>query len=487
MADILSKLKILLPTRSKPKGSADSPTFDAPGKSETLSSPDYQEHLEDILDSRIADNSQELIVQLVKSDPDASSALNAYLTVAAVVPTVTVVDPDGVIDREGYKIANEIIEAMTVRRDYSKGYQAKKSLRNIAEQLRYMALVRGGVGIEAVFDEQLIPSELRIVDLASISWQETAPGIMIPWQENSEGVDVKLDIPTFFVEWYRKSPLEAYGSSAFIAAINTMAARQQIINDLYRIMQITGMPRMSIKVLEEVVIKNAPAEVRTDQLKLKTYMNSAMNNIRNQFSALRPDQPVLHWDSTEISMLNDKNPGLGVDIGPVIDVLNAQNQAGLRTMATVLGRGEAGVNTATVEAQLFAMNAGSLNDPIGDLLSAAFTMALRLQGSESRVIIAFPEVELRSDLELEANKTMRSQRLRSDLSDGLITDDEYHLQVHGRLRPDSIEELSGSGFADAKEGAVDAEGITPNSDPLGRSVSKATDKQSKSNSNKVKK
>jgi len=484
MPTILSKLKILLPTRTKPKGSAETATYDSQANTETLSTPNYQEHLTDLLSTRVTSTSQELIAQLVKSDPDASSALHAYLTVANVNPTITVVDPDGVIDRDGYKIVNEIIEYMTVRRDYSKGFQSRKSLRTVAEQLRYMALVRGGVAVEAVFDELLLPRELRVIDLATIEWQEKEPGQMIPWQNNSNGDSIKLDLPTIFVEWYRKSPLDAYGTSAFIAAINTMAARQQVINDLYRIMQLTGMPRISIKVLEEVVTKNAPAETRANPAKLKAYLNTALTTIRGQFSAIRPDQPVVHWDSAEISMLNEKSPGLGVDISPVINVLNAQNQAGLRTMATVLGRGEAGVNTATVEAQLFAMNAGSVNEPIGDLLSAAFTMALRLQGSESRVIVRFPEVELRSDLELEPNKTLRAQRLRTDLSDGLITDDEYHLQVHGRLRPDSVAELSGSKFMLDKGMGVDAGQISPNSDPLGRSVSKASDKASKSNANK---
>ena len=40
-------------------------------------------------------------------------------------------------------------------------------------------------------------------------------------------------------------------------------------------------------------------------------------------------------------MVNDKKAGMSIDIEPVIKTLNAQNQAALKTMATILGRGEA--------------------------------------------------------------------------------------------------------------------------------------------------
>ena len=73
-------------------------------------------------------------------------------------------------------------------------------------------------------------------------------------------------------------------------------------------------------------------------------------------------------------------------------------------------------------------------------------------------------------------------RLRVDLSDGLITDDEYHIAMYRRIRPDVVEELSGTGFANGGM-EVDAEQVSPNSDPQGRSVSSASDKSAKSNAN----
>ena len=70
--------------------------------------------------------------------------------------------------------------------------------------------------------------------------------------------------------------------------------------------------------------------------------------------------------------------------------------------------------------------------------------------------------------------------LQKELSLGSITDDDYHLELFGHIRPDSAPILSGSGFME--KSVVDAGGISPNADATGRSVSSAADKSAKSNS-----
>lgn len=481
---ILSKLAIVLPARFRPKGTGQTPTFDPERTTETLDFPEYREHLKNLFDERTAKTSKELMLDLLKADPDASSALSAYLTTADIKPKIIVRDADGAIDREGYKVLNELLELLSTRRDYSKGYENRKDLRTLAEDFRYMILARGGIAAEAVYSDLLFLNEIRMIDIGQIKLQEKQAGVFIPWQivGNKE---IKLDIPTFFMDWYRKSPIEAYGHSPFIAAINSMAARQQVINDLYRIMQVTGFPRISVKVLESVIAENAPPQVKVDPVEFRKYLRARRNELAGQFAAIRADQPIVHYDSADVSILNEKNPSAGLDISQIIDVLNAQNQAGLRTMATVLGRGESGVNTATVEASLFAKNAGSLNHIIGRMFSAILTQAIRLQGSESRVDVVYGSIDLRSELEMEPQIQLKANRLRQDLSDGLIDDDHYHLEMYGNIRPDHIPEVTGTMFVGAKSMEVDAGKVSPNSDPLGRSVSSAAQKTVKSNSNKI--
>lgn len=64
-----------------------------------------------------------------------------------------------------------------------------------------------------------------------------------------------------------------------------------------------------------------------------------VRDLRAHHAELEAQGIFVHMDSVKPGVMNDKNPGTSIDITHVIDVLNAQNQAGLKTMATVIGRG----------------------------------------------------------------------------------------------------------------------------------------------------
>lgn len=473
--------QIILPKKAaKPDGVANSPTFQSNNAANVLTAPQYQEHLTDIFTTRASSNSKELIDSLLTHDPDASAALNAYLTVADTEPVLFVKDMNGKIDRNGQKVLNAIIDSLVTRYDYATvGYLFKPTLRAMAEELRYMLLLRGGLLAEAVINKEGVFDAIRLIDPSSIEWFERTNGRLVPEQKPTGGGDnISLDYASVFASYFRQSPISAYSYSPFVSAINTIAARQRIINDLYRIMTLTGYPRLDITVLEEVIHKNAPLDVKAEPEKLNQYIANTINSITNTLTSLRPDQAFVHTDSIKADMVNTKSAGMTLNIDPIIKTLNAQNQAALRVMATILGRGETGVNTASVEAHLFARNAEALNLPIAELWQQIFTYILRLTGSTSQVIVKFRPVEMRPATELEAQLVLRQSRLLKELSLGTIDDDEYHLEMFGRIRPDSAPILSGTGFMD--KSVVDAGGISPNNDPTGRSVSSAADKSAKS-------
>lgn len=485
MGILTNLIKLVAPKRkAKAGGSSYTSTFDPSSRDGILTVPTYRDHLVDIFNSRQVDDSRELLKQLFKHDPDVSAALNGYLTMANTPMVVLARDLEGNIDREATHYLRLVLSMITSQTDYSAGFQLKRSLRGICEDLRWMALLRGAVGAELVFDKAGNPVDLRIVDMATIEWEEKSPGVYKPFQviPNSDE-KVSLDIPNFFVSFYRKDPTGIYGESSFVAAINTIAARQQVINDLYRIMQITGFPRISIKVVEEVLVKNAPANVKNDPAKLKAWVDTRMREVADKFASIRADQPFVHSDSVQPSIMNDKKPGSALDISAVIETLNAQNQAGLKTMSTIIGRGSQGVNTSSVEARIAAMNADELNEPLADLFEKTLSFALHMNGFQGFAEVYFEKAELRPDLELEPQRVMRQSRLHKDLSLGLITDDEYHLWVYGRLRPQNAPELMGTGFMGPNDGVtVDEKDVTPNSDPLGRSlVPEGGTKQARSN------
>lgn len=479
-----SVLKVLLPKRSNPSGTSLTNSFNPTSTENVLSLPAYRDHLTDIFTTRSSDDSRALLKSLFVHDPDVSAAVNAFLTVANTDPVFVVRDVNGLIDREGQKTLNSLLLALTTRYDYSKGFDWRPNIRQICENMRYMVLLRGAIGAEAVLDKAFLPLELRQVDMATIEWFEKAASKFTPRQKTPNSSDyIDLNIPTFFVSFYRRDPTSIYTFSPFVSAINTVAARQQVINDLYRIMQLTGYPRLEITVLEEVIRKNAPSSVKQDPDKLIQYINTQIASIRSVVIGLRPDQAFVHTDSVSTKMLNDSKPANGMNIDSIINTLNAQNQAALRSVATVLGRGESGVNTASVEARIFSMNAEEINEPLSEIWSQIMTMMIRLHGHEdSHVTCRFKPVELRPSLELEPQLMIRSSRLKADLSQGIITDDEYHIEMYGRIRPDDAPELSGTGFADGGSPDVgNATDVSPNSDPLGRSLAPSGSEAAKGN------
>lgn len=466
------------------KATSITPTHQPQARDQILSAPQYREHLEALYDTRLTKTSQDLLQDLFKQDPDVSAAVGSYLTLADTPMTALVRDLEGQIDKEGTKQLARLVRTLTQSMDYTQGFVLKPSLRMLCQELRYMLLLRGGIGTELVFNKLLVPERVQQVDLKSIEWFEKEPGLYKPRQKvsgSNEGVS--LDIPSFFVAFHRRDPTKIYASSDFVSVINTVAARQQVINDLYRIMQVTGFPRISLKVVEEVLLKSAPADVREKPDELNVWANARLQEVSGAFAELRADQAFAHFDAVEPSVMNEKSPGASMGIKEVIDVLNAQNQAALKTMATVIGRGDGSVGVASAEVRIAAMNADQLNVPIAQLLSQLFTFLINVFGIIGVAEVTFASAELRPDLELEPQKVLRQSRLLQDLSLGNITDEEYHLQMHGRLPPASAPQLSGTGFMDQGP-EVRTDDVSPNANggSLGRSLTPEGGKAARSKS-----
>lgn len=461
MASMANKLfDFILPKKKASKGGESyTNTYNPSRTTETLDMPGYTEHLNDISDKRLQDSSIDLIEEMMHTDPDVSAALNAYLTTANTEMLYKVIDQNGDTSTEGQNILESVLYHLFEIYDYSLGFQSKATLRETLEGLRYMILMRGAVGAELVFDKTMSPSEIRIVDINTIKYIESEPGKFKPVQTTQNVQDVSLDIPTFFVSRYKQNPTSPYNYSFFTAAINTIAARQKVINDLYSIMRLVGYPRITIKVLEEILRKRAPMDIQKDSLKLTQWMNSQLNSIANRFSGIRPDQPFAFTDSVEPAILNQRQPGGSLQVAEIIDTLNAQNQAGLKIVATVLGRGESGVNTASVESRIFTMSAESLNEPLADLMSRILTLAIRMAGFDGRVKVWFRHAELRPDLELESLRIQKQNRLLRDLSYGKISDEYYNIEMYGFLPPEGSEQLSGTRFFDESYENVDKSDI----------------------------
>lgn len=460
----LNPLALILPKGKGVKGGRGyTPTYNP--TQPDLRAPLYRQHLTDIYTTRQANDSRQLLNELVNHDPDVSAAVHSYLTIASSAELEYLAyDPNGEVDIEGIQLANQIMDALTVTYDYSQGYSGKPSREQLANNMRYMHLLRGALGVELVLDKTFVPYELRLIDMATVQWREKSPGVYAPFQKPPGANDeIDLNIPTFMTATFHQNPTDMYTYSPFVSAINAIAARQEVINELYRIMQVVGYPRLDVSIVEEVLAANAQPTVRSDPAKLRAHVEREVATIAAGISAIRSDQAFVHSDAVKATIINDKNPGAGMQIAEVIEVLDGQNQAALKVMPAVVGKGGEG-STAGTEARLFAMSADALNKAVAAGLSQALTLAARLAGYPGRIEAKFRPVELRPTAELEPQLVMRAARLQKELSLGTITDVEYHMQVHGRPPPPGAPQLSGTNFLNpsADEASVDAEKVSPN-------------------------
>lgn len=467
----MEAIQLILPKKKqKAGGTALTPTFKQ--GQEVLSLPRYRDHLSDLFNSRQANDSRSLMSELSRHDSDVSASFFAYQSIAGSAQwTIRAYDLEGQLSPEGIALANKILTALTTTTDYSLGFSSKMSLSQLNDEMRFYTLLRGAPGAELIFDKRFIPERMRLVDMSTIEWREKSPGEYKPVQKPA-GADkeINLDIPTFFTARFHQNPTDIYTYSTFVAAINTIAARVQVINELYRITQVVGYPRMDVTVLEEVLLKSAPPLLRTDSAQLRQFLDREITKIRSAFAAMRSDEALVHTDAVKVDMVNDSRPATSLPINNVIDVLNEQNQAALKTMPAVIGKGGNG-QVASTEARLFALNCDALNRIVADIWSQSLTLATRLAGFQGSIEFLFEPVELRPTLELEPQKTMKQSRWEGALSRGYVTDEEFHINVFGRPKPTTAPELSGTNFmAPAAGASVDVEGISPNGDSLGRGM-----------------
>lgn len=469
----------------KPGGISVTNTYNP--SNEKVALPAFSDHLVDIYDDRLAvTDYRDMVKKMMVFDTDFSATKDAYLTLGDTEPSFIVYDANGEVDPAGHETLESVLDALFVPSDYSLGFRPVQTFRSVSEKMKYMFLMRGSCIAELVLDKQKLPASIRLADPKTIEFVEKEPGVLSMVQVAPQGgARIALDAPTIFYHTYHQDPTEVYTKPHFVSAINTVAARQAVINTLYQIMRTTGADRLEIEVVEEVVRNNIPDEIKSDPVKVKAFFNDLLNTISAQITTLRPDQAFVHFDSVKPKYIDKKGGRAGMEsrISEVTTTLDNQNQAGLKTMGTVIGRGESGVNTGSVEARMFAMNTDGLNRPVAEMWSQLLTLAMRLLGYQGSVNVRFTPVELRPHMELEPQRLIQQQRLLQDLSLGLITDIEYHMMMYNRLPAKGVPELSGTGFMDAGS-AADTATPSPNSDPLGRSVSGGSkaSKTAKSNS-----
>ena len=162
-----------------------------------------------------------------------------------------------------------------------------------------------------------------------------------------------------------------------------------------------GYPRITVKLLEEILIKNAPPSVRNNAKGLAAWLTSKKTEIETEYKNINPDDALIHFDSTEIKYL-ETSRGMGTyDARALIEIIDSQLIASLKSLSTLMGRNKGRTETyASAEVQLYIKGVEAIQAVSGLFMSRELTFCLNMFGLQGYVIFKYLPIELRSKTEL---------------------------------------------------------------------------------------
>lgn len=409
---------------------------------------------------RTAGDVPTILIEAQKYDADFSQAIWAVTRFASTDIRMMFVNEKGDFDADKTKTFKNIIDNVWLSSINT------PDLNEQADNIIMELFMQGGIGLEVVLDKYKLPTNLVTVASSEILWKKKN-GVYVPYQQGS-GTEINLDIPTFFFANTDRRPDQAVADSPLLSAVQAVTFKQSVIQDIQRVIRRAGYPRHRVTILEDTLRKNAPADIRMDPTKLTAWLTKQKTEIATSLSNLNPEDALVIFDSIEIDYLTTQG-SMTVDFRPIVDILDSQLTSALKVLPSILGKASGGSqNIASVESMTFVNTLTFLQERCDKLLSQSYTLSARLMGMKGSIIVKHAPINLRPDLELEPQKLARQNRILQLQSYGHITDDEAALELGVMHGP--ANELSGTMFLDGGP-STDTENISPNADPLGRSVS----------------
>ncbi len=401
-----------------------------------------------------------VIINAQKYDPDFSQAIWAVTRFASTQIDILFMNDKGEFDADKSRQLKTLLDNIWL------SSVNEPDLNELADNIIMELFMQGSIGLEVVLDIFKLPTKYVTVPSKEIKWKKKN-GSFTPYQE-AMGKETSLEIPTFFFINTDRRPDQAVADSPLLSAIQAVTFKQNVINDIQRVVRRAGYPRHRVTILEDVLRKNAPADIRMDPVKLGKWLGDQKKLVATELAKLNPEDAIVIFDSIEVDYLTTQG-SMTVDFRPIVTILDSQLTSALKVLPSILGKATGGgsQNIASVEAMTFVNTLSFLQERCDKILSQALTLTARLLGMKGYVQVKHNAINLRPDLELEPQKLAKQNRILQLQSFGHITDSEAALALGILHLPK--EELSGTLFLDGGP-EVDTENISPNADPLGRSV-----------------
>lgn len=375
---------------------------------------------------------EELLELLISVHPDVSYALYTYLRMGDTTLTFTAKKPNKNNDKSGQHVLDELKTMLNTPLP-SPGYQHGRSLDKLDTIQRMMVMVRGACAGEVVLNEQCNDViDIVPVDPALIWFRrESDTDRLTPWQyvkhprrqvgEEWFGQYKKIDTPTFIYEEFDPMVDDPYGRTPMLPVLQVVFFHLQVLQDLKAVVHNQGYPRLDISMMEEIMLKNAPTSIQNNPAAQQKFLTERMGEVMTHFNSLNPDDTFVHWDSVKVEYLKGGSTGPMIDIKKLIDIIDTQMATSLKTLLTILSRHQGSTETySSIDTQIYIKNVESARSVTKRFWQRAFSMSVRVKGTQTNVEVDYAPIDLRSENEIERDR-------RSKINNYVLAEKEFYI------------------------------------------------------------
>lgn len=346
-----------------------------------------------------------LINNLDSISPEASMALWIMRRLCGSPRIAGVVDAEGQPNQEGYDYL------LSVEPRIARWFGG---IAGLANQIHAALYTQGGIGLEDVFAENkrdLV--DLVSVDPSSITWfqERLTDGTIryIPKQFQATG-SIELTKPGFFYAPLDPKIGDPQGTSPILSLFQVIFADLQTYYDLEKIIHNQGFPRYHVKLIGELIRKNAPASVANDEAKLTAYTKNQLTLVGNIFKSLEPDDA---WVTTDATSIGTVDPGTTSAVSAVTlqNVYKTKLANSLHVLTTFLNFAAGTTETfGTVQWKIMVDTVEALRMVAKKILEDALTFALNVKGFSGWAVVEYEAIPRETALIDEQVKMAEARR-----------------------------------------------------------------------------
>jgi hypothetical protein len=227
-------------------------------------------------------------------------------------------------------------------------------------------------------------------------------------------------------------PDDPYGRAPAGPVLQMIAFDLGLLRDIRQAVHTNAWGRLQIKLIEELVIKNAPTSIRNDQIgdKKIAFIKDRLTEFRNSFNNLKPDDAFFTTDAIELTPVDFS--GRTFQIEAIVRLLERRLIRALKQLPVLMGSNEGTTEThGTVQMDIYAANIKSLQRKIANLLNKLLGVALQIYGIAGKVEWEFDAPRANDRLKDVQADMAEAQLLVYYRDQGWITQDDASIQATG--------------------------------------------------------